>query len=75
MQRFFLPNYARYFVQGTFCCFFQLCIICRAVLGNVVRQCASSLLGSYVHQELLSCSIGTVFNNVNNTNVFSCVGI
>ena len=25
----------------------------RDVLGNVVRQCASSLLGSYIHQELI----------------------
>ena len=25
----------------------------RDVLGNVVRQCANSLLGSYVHQELI----------------------
>ena len=44
--KFFLLNYARYF-----CCFFWLCIIHCAVLGNVVRQCASSLLGSYIHQE------------------------
>ena len=45
--RFFLLNYARYF-----CCFFWLCIICCVVLGNVVRRCVSSLLGSYIHQEL-----------------------
>ena len=25
----------------------------RDALGNVVRQCASSLLGSYIHQELI----------------------
>ena len=54
--------------------FLQLCIIRCTVLGNIVRWYASSLLGSYVHQELFSCSIGTVLNNVNNTNVFSCVG-
>ena len=62
-------------VAKYFCCFFWLCIICCTVLGNVVRWCMSSLLGSYIHQELFSCSIGTVFNNVNNTNVFSCFGI
>ena len=61
-------NIARFFS-----CLFWLCIMHCVVLGNVVRWCVSSLLGSYIHQELLSCSIGTVFNNVNNTNVFSCI--
>ena len=34
----------------------------------VVRGCASSLLGSYIHQE-------SILNNVNDTNVFCCVWI
>ena len=34
--------------------------------GIVMRGCASSLLGSYVHQE-------SILNNINDTNVYSCV--
>ena len=40
------PNYARFF-----CLFLLLCIIRCAVLGKIVRQYASSLLGCYVQQE------------------------
>ena len=60
-------------MQSSFCCFFRLCIMHCVVLGNIVRWYASSLLGSYIHQELFLCSIGTVLNNVNDTNMFSCI--
>ena len=38
-------------MKRLFCLFLRLCIMRCAVLGNVVRQYASSLLGSYIQQE------------------------
>ena len=61
----FSSNGARFFLLV----FLFLILSCpkRALVGGIVmRGCASSLLGSYIHQE-------SILNNVNDTNVYSCV--
>ena len=65
VQTGFSSNGARFF--SLVFLFLILSCLKRVLVGGIVmRGCASSLLGSYIHQE-------SILNNVNDTNVYSCV--